>query len=459
MLFSSVAIVALFGLALTRDRTRVASFWAAATVQAQGEEAVLAASVPTMRATAALATLQTELGANATDGSGSVPPASEGTQVALADSATLEDAPSRSTDTLSTEPTVQRPDVTASPQGSAAEAPVIPAVNAGEEAAALSDTAADTAADTAEDVEAAVVAAVRTKATTGDSLAQTDASITAAADGDTPFRLPTPTPVPTLVAGLATTPAPTPEIGDAVSITFPVTGTGAITLATPTPEIGEPVSITFPVTGTGSITAATPTPEIGEPVSITFPITGTASVTTATPTPEIGEPVSITFPITQVAAVVTPTAVATRTPTPTPVATPQPTPAAAPTASPTPAACPDGRSGVLVAGAKFYAGPLVAYDQAARMAVTLVVDNVLPADVGTDRLNLYLSDRAQFTRIVEEAEQPRENHIEAGVRSSEANGALTAAIGRPVGEFFVTIVNDSGTDAIFCLTIENGALE
>jgi hypothetical protein len=444
MLLSSAAIVALFGLALTRDRTRVESFWTAATAQAlaiasaqeEAEELAAVANAPTVQPTAPPSALRSEPAGNAPGMAGTVPSSSGGTQVALVGGATREAARSRSTTTPPTEPTEHSPDVTASPQGNVTEGAAVPAVSAAAEDAGFSDSA--------EDVEVAVAEDARAKSTaddgskeTGDSTAVVAAAAESAApDGDAPFRLPTPTPARTLVAALATAPGPTPDIGDAVSITFPITGTGEITLSTPTPEIGEPVSITFPVTGT-------------------------ASVTTATPTPEIGEPISITFPITQAAAVVTPTTAAPQTPTPTPTATPQPTASATatPLPTPTPSVCPDGRGGALAAGAKFYAGPLAAYDQAARMAVTLVVDNVPPGEVGTDRLNLYLSDRAQFMRIVEEAEQPRENHIEAGVRSSAATTALTAAIGRPVGEFFVTIVNDTGTDATFCLTIENGAFQ
>ena len=81
------------------------------------------------------------------------------------------------------------------------------------------------------------------------------------------------------------------------------------------------------------------------------------------------------------------------------------------------------------------------------------------ADIGTDRLNLYLSDRAQFTRIVEEAAPPRENHIEVGAVAAGEPPSITATIGRPIGDFFVTIVNDTNGDVEFCLTINNGALQ
>ncbi len=90
------------------------------------------------------------------------------------------------------------------------------------------------------------------------------------------------------------------------------------------------------------------------------------------------------------------------------------------------------------------------------MAVALTVYSAPPGELGSDRLNLYLSDRAQFTRIVEEADQPREHHIEAGVPAPDATNRLVAAIGRPVGDFYLTIVNDSGVAIEFCLTIENG---
>jgi hypothetical protein len=123
------------------------------------------------------------------------------------------------------------------------------------------------------------------------------------------------------------------------------------------------------------------------------------------------------------------------------------------------AQCPTGTSGSLEHQAKYYGGPIAAYDQDARMVVALTIDNAPPGELGSDRLNLYLSDRAQFTRIVEEADQPREHHIEVGVPAPDAANRLVAAIGRPVGEFYLTIVNDSGVAIDFCLTLENGVFQ
>jgi hypothetical protein len=122
-------------------------------------------------------------------------------------------------------------------------------------------------------------------------------------------------------------------------------------------------------------------------------------------------------------------------------------------------ACASGTGGSLDHQAKYYAGPLVAYDQDARLVVRMAVQNAPPDELGSGRLNLYLSDRAQFTRIVEEAEPPRAQHIEAGVVDPDAPNRLFAAIGRPVGDFYLTIVNDSGAAIDFCLTLENGTFE
>ncbi len=334
------------------------------------------------------------------------------------------------------------------------------------------------------------------------------------------LRLPSPTPAPILQPSLQTA-TPAPEIGVSISSTAPITALASISLTgtpvggvlapTPAPEIGVPISLTVPATVTATPGAAdistTPLPpDIGEPISTTavatlavtapvasagpsLPVPTVTAITTTGPAtgtplpPEIGEPISttaiatlalaapvtstVTFtaPITPTKSPLQPTSTATAAPSPTatPAApTSTATSTSSPTPSPTPTAlvqCPTGLSGSLEHQAKYYGGPIAAYSQDERMAVALTVSGAPPGELGSDRLNLYVSDRAQFARIVEEADQPREHHIEAGVLAPDAESRLVAAIGRPVGDFYLTIVNDSGVVIDFCLTIENGVFQ